>query len=490
VTNGFRIGVVRGVSYGLFGDPDPFVCQAAALGAVVIRVYLYWSQIEPEAGRFDFTVVDHLLDQLTVTSSSNPNGATGPAPLATPQARPEASSRVRPEVWLTVCSASPWATRVSTTFQPQSPPHDLDVYRRFLTELVRHCGDRVAVWQCNNEPSNSGLLWSGTPEEYLDQLAVFHDVVSREAPAAQVALGGCGYDVLSSPAGSPERTFFDTLARCGRDLFDLFPVHLYDDVAMALDHIETGRSFMRRHGYEKPVVVGEYSGPSMFQFPQVGAALGEVMTPAFTSPRPDETPDRTAMRLLYDRLDEWPDTVRMFLEDPPTRLLNLRERIACRQVVTRNVLALSVGVPLTLCWNLAPEIGGYRDRLNMLGFLSGTFALMDYTDGRIAVEHSRAAALRRTAMWLTGATGATQLKAPDGLNVYDVHTRAGTGPMQVIWRDGDPVAGDAEEATVVDHPWPHGSAVVEDPFGARHQLTPSRRHLRLPTTVTPWVVHT
>ena len=92
MNDSFRIGVVRGVSYGLFGDPDPFVEQAADLGATVVRVYVYWSQVEPEAGRFDFSVVDHLLAQLT--------GDGG-----------------RPELWLTVCSASPWATSVSTWSQ-------------------------------------------------------------------------------------------------------------------------------------------------------------------------------------------------------------------------------------------------------------------------------------------------------------------------------------------------------------------------------------
>jgi hypothetical protein len=462
VTDGFRIGVVRGVSYGLFREPDPFVSQAAALGADVIRVYIYWSQVEPEPGRFDLSVVDHLLDQL-------------------------AGDQGGPELWLTVCSASTWGTRVPTTFQPQSPPLDLDQYRRFVTVLARHCGDRVAYWQCNNEPSNAGLLWAGTAQEYVDQLRVLHDVVRREAPHAKVALGGCGYDVLSSPVDSPERRFFDVLAGDGRGHFDLFPVHLYDDVDRAADHIETARELMRRHDYQKPVVVGEYSGPSMFQFPEVGKALERAMTAALTKASAEETPDRTAMRLLYDRIDELPDTVRMFLEDPPADLLDLRERIACRQLVTRNVLVLASGVQLTLCWNLAPEIGGYRDRLNMLGFLSGTFALMDYADGRIAVEHPRAVALRHTAAWLSGARGATRLPSADGLNVYDIHTDV---PMHVVWRDGDDVDDDRAEPVLVEHPWPYGPAVVEDPFGARHVLAPTDTHLRLPTSVTPLVVHT
>jgi hypothetical protein len=90
---GIRLGVVRGISYGLFGQPGEFVPQARALGAELIRAYLYWGQVEPEPGRYRWEAVDALLGQLTGGE----------------------------EVWITLCSASPWGTRVPTDFQPQSP---------------------------------------------------------------------------------------------------------------------------------------------------------------------------------------------------------------------------------------------------------------------------------------------------------------------------------------------------------------------------------
>ena len=49
---GIRLGVVRGISYGLFGEPDAVVAPARDLGAGLIRAYLYWSQVEPQPGRF------------------------------------------------------------------------------------------------------------------------------------------------------------------------------------------------------------------------------------------------------------------------------------------------------------------------------------------------------------------------------------------------------------------------------------------------------
>jgi hypothetical protein len=86
VPPGVRLGIVRGISYGLFGKPDEFVPQLRELGAGLVRVYFYWSQVEPEPGRYTFDTVDAFLDQLDGSE----------------------------EVWVTVCSSSTWATRQAT----------------------------------------------------------------------------------------------------------------------------------------------------------------------------------------------------------------------------------------------------------------------------------------------------------------------------------------------------------------------------------------
>jgi hypothetical protein len=75
---GVRLGIVRSISYGLFGKPDRFLPQLRGLGAGLVRVYLYWSQVEPEPDRWSFDAVDAFLDQLDGSE----------------------------EVWVTVCSSS------------------------------------------------------------------------------------------------------------------------------------------------------------------------------------------------------------------------------------------------------------------------------------------------------------------------------------------------------------------------------------------------
>ena len=93
VPPGVRLGIVRAISYGLFGKPDTFVPQLRELGATLVRVYFYWSQIEPEPGRYNFDTMDAFLDQLDGSE----------------------------EVWVTICSSSRWATRQATEFLPPSP---------------------------------------------------------------------------------------------------------------------------------------------------------------------------------------------------------------------------------------------------------------------------------------------------------------------------------------------------------------------------------
>ena len=225
------------------------------LGAGLVRVYVYWSQVQPEPGRWDWTAVDSLLTQLTGQE----------------------------EVWVTVCSSSPWATREPTDFLPSSPAKDDEAFHRFVSALVSRCAGRVRYWQCNNEPSNAGLLWAGDATDYVTQLEVFHRAVRAADPGAAVVLGGCGYDVLSAAARRSAAPVLRPRARHRRRL--VRPVR--DPPLRRSDpdpsHIETVHEMMRAHGYDRPVVVGEYNGPTLFQLPEVEGVLHETMASAFAA---------------------------------------------------------------------------------------------------------------------------------------------------------------------------------------------------------------
>src|SRR5258707_7301514 len=107
---------------------------------------------------------------------------------------------------------------------------------------------------------------------------------------------------------------------------------------------------MAAHGGEKPVVVGEYGGPTLLGFPAHEPVMQQVMAEACAGLGPSldtaelaqqaETPDRRAMRTLYARMKDLPPELQMFMQGCPPLLEARRHRIACREVVTRNLLAL------------------------------------------------------------------------------------------------------------------------------------------------------
>lgn len=446
----FRAGVVRGISYGLFGPPDGFVPAARELGAGAVRAYLYWSQVEPRPGEYRWDVVDALLAQAGAGT----------------------------ELWVTVCSSSPWATRQATDFLPPSPARDLGAYRAFVAAVVRRCAGRVRYWQCDNEPSNAGLLWAGTADEYLTQLAACHDAVREADPAALVVLGGCGYDVFSSPAGSEPRRFFDRLLDAGRHHFDVFDAHLYGDPAQAAGALAEAAAMMAAHGYFRPILVGEHGGPVPFQFPAAEAALRQVMMQAFTEPPPEnqssaslierstqDTPERRAMTALYDRMGELPPELAMFLVGCPPELDAKRHRINARTLVMHTVLALAAGVPRTLYWNLAPEVPGEVDPRQLMGLLFGKLPLLAYRGRELAVRHPAAGTFALLAAELEGATAATAVAvAPPTVRAFRVD-RGGRGPLLVLWDERDVFHGEDQPPLTVTVPW-SGPVTARDVFGA------------------------
>jgi hypothetical protein len=469
VPPGVRLGIVRSISYGLFGKPDQFVAQLRELGGTLVRVYFYWSQLEPEPGRYTFEAVDAFLDQLDGSE----------------------------EVWVTVCSSSRWATRQATDFLPPSPAKDPAAYRRFVDRLVRHCAGRVRYWQCDNEPSNVGLTWAGTAAEYVAQLRVLHRAVRDADPGAAVVLGGAPYALPASPPGSPERQFFDVLLRDGRDFFDLFDLHLYGDASRIPADIETTREMMRAFGYEKPLMVGEYNAPWPNLYPDATAAMEQVMAAAFAGaaagqggdPAPQRTPEEAAMASLYEQMASLPPRLQMFMRGCPRELEDKRHRINRRELVMRNLLALSSGVRRTVCWNLAPDIPGYENPLSIMDLLFGKLVLMDYEGTELRHRYPSAETFALLADQLAGVDSVTRLEVPERPRVFlfEVH-RGGRGPLLVVWNQRDSFHGEDEPPIAFHWPWPAAQAKAIDALGQAQPAAAYDGRVHLHVSVTPLFV--
>jgi hypothetical protein len=299
-------------------------------------------------------------------------------------------------------------------------------------------------------------------------------------------LGGCGYDVLSSPPGSPARRFFAEVLDAGRDVFDVFDVHLYGPPSKVPDFVEQARAMMREHGYERPVAAGEHAGPILFEFPELDPVLAEAFAAvapdaaALTEQAGEDTPERRAMAGLYARMDDLPPRLQMLMQGCAGHLSAKRDRIACRQLVTRTVQALACGVTRTAYWNLAPEVPGYSDRYQMMDLLFGRLPLLGY-DPHGALSHRHPAA-ETFALLASELRGATAVSARDGAFLVD---RPSRGPLWIAWSEGDTFDGEDDEPKDLALPWGSATAAAVDAFGAPVPTTVRDGQVHVRVTVTP-----
>ena len=202
-----------------------------------------------------------------------------------------------------------------------------------------------------------------------------------------------------------------------------------------------------------------------------------------------DTPERRAMKALYDRMDSLPPRLQMFMAGCPAELEAKRDRISCRQVVMRTVLALAEGVHRTAYWNLAPEYPGPADHLQMMHLLIGKLPLLGYRDGDLAVRHPAAQTFALLAEKMAGARAVSRVTAagPPGLYAFEVD-RAGRGPLLVVWDHRDPFDGEDEPPVEVTWPWPATAATVTDAFGRTQTVSGQDAQIRLEVSLTPLFV--
>src|SRR5690606_24250508 len=181
-----------------------------------------------------------------------------------------------------------------------------------------------------------------------------------------------------------------------------------------------------------------------------------------------------------------PPTLQMFMQGCPPGLEAKRHRIACREIATRNLLAMASGVTLTVAWNLAPEVPNYRDPFNLMGFISDKLALMDFQHGELAHREPAADAFARFARLMADATSVRRIETALGIGAMEV-TRA-RGTLHVFWTEADPFTGDDEPPKLIEWPWTDDAAHISDVFGATRDAKPASGRLSLGISVTPLFV--
>jgi hypothetical protein len=179
----------------------------------------------------------------------------------------------------------------------------------------------------------------------------------------------------------------------------------------------------------------------------------------------------------------------MFLRGCPQELEDKRHRINRRELVMRNLLALSAGVRRTLCWNLAPDVPDYQDSLSVMDLLFGKFALLDYQGGELAHRQPSAETFALLADQLAGVEEVTRVELPGrpGLSLFQVRRR-GREPLLVVWERRDSFHGEDEPPVGFDWPWPAARATAVDALGQTQPAEVRDGRVALRVSLTPLFV--
>jgi len=452
-------GIAWGFLYGYSGVPSPkFMPQIRQIGGSWTKLYLIWNQIEPERGRYDWHAVDQFLSQL-----KSPD-----------------------EALISIFSASTWATRVKSVMLPPSPANNPADYDRFIRALVAHCRGRVRYFQNDCEPNNP-VYWSGTASEFASETRTFSKAVRETDPTALVILGG--YDGLFNPGSgfkfpSQEANlkFFRDVMTEAPNTFDLFDLRLYADPMTIPPRVEYIRKMMADLGSDKPIVCTEYNGPGFYEFPDNLKYVPLVMKwSAAIAQQTSDSSGGGVSELYRDPKSLSPQT-QLFLMGGDTDLDAKLRRIQCRDLVERNVLALSAGVKRTMFWDLWHDT---TQRNDLMTLMYGKLKMFEFADGKFGVQYPIADAFSRMSQCLKGVRSVRPIKLQASPAIMLFEADCGTrGTVVVTWKKGPPFS-EEPATTQIEIPWALPNASVVDVFGAKVPVHIQDGRLSLEVGATP-----
>ena len=462
---GSPFGIANGFLYGYQGTPAyEFMPTVRRLGAGFTKTYLFWNQVEPAKGQHDWTAVDAFVNQL----KSADEGLIG------------------------VFSASEWAVTKPAALLPPSPARNPDDYYRFIFDLVSHCKGRVRYWQNDAEP-NSPIYWSGTKEEFVAELALFHKAVKAADPSAVVVVGG--YDGLFGPPGTfkfPNQevglAFFDYVLKEGRDAFDVFDMRLYGDPYTIVARVDYMREKMRALGYTKPIICTEYGGPNLFEFAgnRKYIPLVAAWSQGVTGGQPSANGGAGGVADLYKTMGTLAPETQMFMQGSAPELDAKYQRIQARGIVVRNLFALSAGVQKTIYWYLPADPIEGDARFNVMALMYGKIGLVSHTSQGFGEPRLGGAVFQRMATTLDGVERVTRVEAPAQPSIVLFRVERGSrSPVWVVWERRDAFSGEDAPAVSVDLPADVKVTHATDAFGHEVDLHVTDGHSRIDVTDTP-----
>jgi len=459
---GSPLGVAWGFLYGCGNVPaEKFMPQIRKLGGGFSKIYLIWNQVEPKKGQYDWSAVDAYIRQL-----KSPD-----------------------EGLISVFASSLWATKKPSFILPGSVATNPEDYRRFIYDLVKHCRGRVRYWQNDSEPNNP-VYWSATKEEFVQQLNVFYKAVKDADPKAQVVAGG--YDGLFNPPGMPPMpqqqiglTFFDYVVKNGSNAFDVFDIRLYGNVYTIPSRVDFFRKKMADMGTNKPIIATEYGGPGLFEFPVNRKYVPLVISWSQSMATQGNSGERQKSPIaeMYANMPSLAPETQIFMQGCSPELQKKFERIQARDMVMRNVLALSAGVQKTLYWDLWNDASNRDDLMTLM---YGKVMMMGYENKKLKKQFPIAKAHARMAPHLKGVSEVDRIELPDRPNVFlfEIH-RKRRASAYIVWEQRDSFTGEDSPATLTALPISVKSPTASDALGNAIPVELRGSTIRLPVSLTP-----
>ncbi len=331
-----------GVAFGARArDLDHFMDYIHDLGVNRTKVSVYWSEIEPEDGVFNWSEVDEYISQI------------GP--------EDKALLNIFTDGWCTNGEAFKGSTLKNDECKEK--------YREFIIELVKHTGGKIKYWQRDTEPASDRHFPKDKPKEYVEIQKIFYEAVKSVQPdAIVIGVNNNGEFRNGEPVN---KEFFEYLIKNMRDYFDFLDVRLYKDKYDIPLRVNWFRNEMRKYGYEKPIVCTEFGGPDPREFSALWKKFFNDVKHTFREmvesgeiELSDEDMRRIKesgiipygiSRIVYNKMRERgsiPPQIDMFLPDSSKSLKEKRDRIHFRDIVQRHLIILSSGVGELWYWNL------------------------------------------------------------------------------------------------------------------------------------------
>ena len=199
-----------------------------------VRLGIYWQDVEPNPGQYDFSADDALV------ASTRANRLNALAILA------------YSTTWSTSAPANP---PVNLTHYP---PRDYFEWAQYVATVVSRYKDDIHYWEVWNEPCLAEF-WSGTPAQYASLLELTYSTIKQIDPKATVVLGGQAFVDL------PDHDAGDFLARILADpgypaaaSFDIAAFHYYQPPDQASRWYRRFKSTLSEFGVdERPIWITE-----------------------------------------------------------------------------------------------------------------------------------------------------------------------------------------------------------------------------------------